>query len=157
MKNKLQQHFPMIQDRNEILTTISSQSNLSDVFNNWSTEQQNEFLDCCTGVKGIKLLYDSFFKEILNPESVPERMEELLSLILERKVKILNVLPNDSTRIADESSLLIMDIVVELEDGSIANVEIQRIGYNFPGQRSACYSADLLLRQYKRVKSEQKK
>ena len=50
-----------------------------------------------------------------------------------------------------------MDIVVELEDGSIANVEIQRIGYNFPGQRSACYSADLLLRQYKRVKGEQQK
>ena len=157
MKNKLQQHFPMIQDRNEILATISSQLNLSDIFNAWSAEQQNEFLDCCTGVKGIKLLYDSFFKEILNPESVPERMEELLSLILNQKVKILNVLPNDSTRIADESSLLIMDIVVELEDGSIANVEIQRIGYNFPGQRSACYSADLLLRQYKRVKSEQKK
>ena len=157
MKNKLQQHFPMIQDRNEILTTIFVQSNLSEIFNTWSTEQQNEFLDCCTGVKGIKLLYDSFFKEILNPESVPERMEELLSLILNRKVKILNVLPNDSTRIADESSLLIMDIVVELEDGSIANVEIQRIGYNFPGQRSACYSADLLLRQYKRVKGEQQK
>lgn len=157
MKNKLQQHFPMIQDRNEILTTIFVQSNLSEIFNTWSTEQQNEFLDCCTGVKGIKLLYDSFFKEILNPESVPERMEELLSLILNRKVKILNVLPNDSTRIADESSLLIMDIVVELEDGSIANVEIQCIGYNFPGQRSACYSADLLLRQYKRVKGEQQK
>ena len=107
MKNKLQQHFPMVQDRNEILTTIFSQSNLSDIFNTWSVEQQNEFLDCCTGVKGIKLLYDSFFKEILNPESVPERMEELLSLILNRKVKILNVLPNDSTRIADESSLFI--------------------------------------------------
>lgn len=47
-----------------------------------------------------------------------------------------------------------MDIVVELEDGSIANVEMQRVGYLFPGQRSACYSADLLLRQYKRVRSE---
>ena len=46
MKNKLQQHFPMIRDRNEILTTIFSQSNLSDIFNTWSVEQQNEFLDC---------------------------------------------------------------------------------------------------------------
>ena len=63
MKNKLQQHFPMIQDRNEILATISSQLNLSDIFNAWSAEQQNEFLDCCTGVKGIKLLYDSFLKK----------------------------------------------------------------------------------------------
>lgn len=50
-----------------------------------------------------------------------------------------------------------MDIVVELEDHSIANVEVQKIGYLFAGQRSACYSADLLLRQYKRVKGEKGK
>lgn len=30
----------------------------------------------------------------------------------------------------------------------------QKIGYSFPGERSACYSADLLLRQYKRVRDE---
>ena len=77
-----------------------------------------------------------------------------MSLILGQQVKILQVLPNDSTRIADESSLVIMDIVVELEDHSIANVEVQKIGYKFSGQRSACYSADLLLRQYKRVRGE---
>lgn len=29
-------------------------------------------------------------------------------------------------------------------------------GYAFPGQRSACYSSDLLLRQYKRVRGENK-
>lgn len=87
-------------------------------------------------------------------ENVPERLNELLSLILGQQVKILQVLPNDSTRIADESSLVIMDIVVELEDHSIANVEVQKIGYKFSGQRSACYSADLLLRQYKRVRGE---
>ena len=80
-----------------------------------------------------------------------------MSLLLRQRVKILKVLPNDSTRIADESSLLIMDIVVQLEDGSIANVECQRIGYKFPGQRAACYSADLLLRQYKRVRGEKGK
>ena len=87
-------------------------------------------------------------------ENAPERLNELLSLILGQQVKILQVLPNDSTRIADESSLVIMDIVVELEDHSIANVEVQKIGYKFSGQRSACYSADLLLRQYKRVRGE---
>lgn len=46
-----------------------------------------------------------------------------------------------------------MDIVVQFEDGSIANVEVQK-GLLFPGQRSACYSSDLLLRQYKRVRAE---
>lgn len=47
-----------------------------------------------------------------------------------------------------------MDIVVQFEDGSIANVEVQKVGYLFSGQRSACYSSDLLLRQYKRVRLE---
>ena len=45
--------------------------------------------------------------------------------------------------LADENSLLIMDMVVQLEDGSIVNLEIQKIGYKFPGERCACYSADL--------------
>ena len=44
----------------------------------------------------------------------------------------------------------------KLKYGSIANLEIQKIGYKFPGERSACYSADLLLRQYKRVRSKRK-
>ena len=70
---------------------------------------------------------------------------------------MLKVLANDNSRLAEESSLVIMDIVVELMDGSIANVEVQRVGYQFPGARAACYSADLLLRQYKRVKGKKKK
>jgi hypothetical protein len=66
----------------------------------------------------------------MNPENAPERLNELLSLLLKRKVKIQTVLPGDSTRIADESSLLIMDILVEFEDKSLANVEVQKIGYH---------------------------
>ena len=46
---------------------------------------------------------------------------------------------------------------MQLEDGSIVNLEIQKIGYKFPGERCACYSADLLLRQYKRIRDKSKK
>ena len=157
MKNKLQQHFPTIRTQEEIMTEIKDNEKLQKIFDSWHEEEQQEFLDFCTGVRGIKMLYDSFSKEILNPETHPERLNELLSLLLNQHVKILSVLPNDSTRIAEENSLIITDIVVEMENGSIANIEIQKIGYRFPGQRSACYSADLLLRQYKRVKSREKK
>lgn len=103
----------------------------------------------------MNVLYDGFFKEVFSPEYTPDRLEKLLSLILKQKVKILIVLPNDSTRIGKESSLLSTDIVVQLEDGSIANVEVQKIGYMFSGQRSSCYSADHLLRQYKRVREKE--
>lgn len=157
MANTLQLYFPRLRERQQILDDIVSKENLKTLYDTWNEEQQEEFLDICSGVRGVKMLYDSFFKEIFDPDVNPERLEELLSLLLKQKVKILKVLPNDSTRIADESSLLIMDIVVELEDGSIANVECQKIGYAFPGQRAACYSSDLLLRQYKRVRGEKGK
>ncbi len=157
MAAKLKEYFPMIREREELLAEIAKNEMLREMFAGWEKEQQEEFLDICTGVRGLKFLYDGFFKEILNPEYVPERFNDFLSCLLGERVKVLKVLPGDSTRIADETSLLITDIVVELEDGSIANVEMQKIGYLFPGQRCACYSADLLLRQYKRVRGEKKK
>ena len=157
MNNKLQQYFPMIQTKDEILKEIDGKKYLKDVFYSWQEQDRREFLDFCSGAKGVKMTYDFVSKEILNPESHRERVNEFLSLLLKQQVHILEVLPNDGTRIAEESSLLIMDIVVELEDGSIVNLEIQKIGYMFPGERSACYSADLLLRQYKRVQRRYKK
>ncbi len=155
-KTNLKDLFPMIREKSDILAEISDSPELSSTFNNWSQKQQNIFLDICSGARGIKMLYDSFFKEILNPEHNPERLSSLLSALLERKVTVKNVLPNDSERIADESALVITDIVVELEDGTIANVEVQKVGYLFPGERASCYSADLLLRQYKRVRDERR-
>ena len=157
MATTLKQYFPMLKERETLLAEIQSKPELNELFEEWTEEQQQEFLDFCTGVRGIKFLYDGFFKEVMNPEYTPERLEEFLSLILGKTVKILEILPNDSTRIADEMTLLIMDIVVQLEDGTIVNLEVQKIGYKFPGERCACYSADLLLRQYKRVKGRKKK
>ncbi len=157
MTSKLKQHFPMIHERKALLEQIQSTPSLRQQFDSWQPYQQKEFLDFCTGVRGVKLLYDVFFKEILSPEYTPERLNRLLSVLLGRHVTIKQVLPGDSARIADESSLLIMDIIVQLDDGSLADVEAQKIGYAFPGQRSACYSADLLLRQYKRIRDRRKK
>ena len=157
MNTNLKQFFPILWEKTELLDKINADRYLSATFYKWTLEQQEYFIDCCTGVRGMKLLYDGFFKEIMNAEYTPERLDEFLSLLLQKKVRVHTVLPNDSTRIADESSLLITDLVVELDDGSLANVEIQKIGYNFPGQRSACYSADMLLRQYKRIRSLKKK
>ena len=152
MQTKLQQYFPMLRSREEILREIDATVKLTEKFYSWMEAQRQEFLDFCTGVRGIKMLYDSFFKEIMNPETVPERLEEFLSILLNRKVKIVDVLLGDSTRLADEQSLLIMDILVRFEDGTYCNVEVQKIGYAFPGERCACYSSDLLLRQYKKAR-----
>ena len=155
-KTHLKQYFPCIREKEEILVQIRENIDLSEKFYHWNKEQRELFLDYCSGNRGVKVLYDSFFKEVMNAEYEPSRLEDFLSTILRKKVKIVRILPNDSTRVADETMLLITDIVVELEDGTLANVEIQKIGYLFPGARCACYSSDLLLRQYKRIRDRMK-
>ncbi len=156
MHKKTLQNLFSFRKREEILNEIQNNWKLSSIYNSWKEDQKKSFLDICTGQKGVKILFDCFFKEVFNPEYAPQRLSCLLSILLKKKVRVLKVLPNDSTRIAAEPTLLITDIVVEFEDGSIANIEVQKIGYRFPGERAACYSADLLLRQYKRVKDREK-
>ncbi len=148
----LSQYFPMIREKAMILAEIMDDPTLCTIFNSWREERQEEFLSICSGSKGVKMLYDSYFKEILSPESSPQRLSYLLSVIIGKKVTVKCTLPNDNSRLGDEMSLVITDIVVELEDGTIANVEVQKLGYAFTGERASCYSADLLLRQYKRAK-----
>ena len=150
-------YFPLIRTRQEILDEIRKSQSLNDIFQQWETEAQEEFLEICTGGKGLKVLFDGIFKEIFNPEATPERLERLLSLLFGREVVIEAVLPNDSVRLGAESSLLYTDLLIQQKDGRFCNVEIQKIGYAFPGQRSACYSADHLLRQYKKVRGEKGK
>ncbi len=45
-----------------------------------------------------------------------------------------------------------MDLLARLTDGSLVNIEVQKQGYAFPAERISCYSADLLMRQYMRVR-----
>ena len=72
MTSKLKKYFPIIRERQEILAEIQNNNTLQIKFNNWPVQKQDEFLNLCTGVKGLKLLYDGFFKEIMNPEYAPE-------------------------------------------------------------------------------------
>ena len=153
-KTKLQQYFPVFKTKLEIREEINENPHLKSIFLSWNDEEKSEFLAFCTGQRGMKILYDAFFKEVFNPEYSVERLDNLLSVIIGRKVHIIQILPIDSTRMGDEASLVAMDMVVELEDKTLINVEMQKIGYLFPGERSACYSSDLVLRQYKRIRDK---
>ena len=42
---------------------------------------------------------------------------------------------------------------MHLDDGSYANVEMQKIGYSFPLARADCYISDIIMRQYADKKS----
>ena len=117
---------------------------------------QKQFREICAGKKTWPLLYDAFFKRIFHPDIHPERLENFIGCLLKQKARIKGVLPLEDVMM-DGQSLLVMDILVELKNGSLVLVEIQKIPYDFPAERASCYSADLLLRQYTRVKSRRGK
>ena len=121
-------------------------------FQQLTEKLQEELMSFAMGNCGLKISYDPFFKMVFNPEIHRERLSRMLSCIMGQRVIVKRALPNESNRITAEDSLLIMDVLTELESGELVNVEIQKIGYAFPGERAACYSSDLLLRQYSRVK-----
>ena len=109
---------------------------------------KKRFADYMTGKKTMPLTYDPFFKCMFHPDRHPDWLSNLLSAILGESVVVERLLPSENTAISIDS-LLIMDIVVRLSNGSLANVEIQKIPYMFTAERISCYSSDLLLREYK--------
>ena len=142
--------------RKEALDRIRKDADAYLSFSGFPKEEQEKILDFIQGNRGLPILYDSFFKRIMNPDTHPERLEQFLSALLEQPVRIRSVLPVEGTKLSDGGSLVIMDILMELSDGTIVDVEMQKIGYAFPGERSSCYLSDFIMRQYNRVRSERR-
>lgn len=134
--------------RKDIQKQIASDPEAQFAFEQLDEESKEALLDFCMGNRSLRITYDAFFKSIMNPLKHPERLNSFLSQILKQRVTIKSLLPREGVRFALESSLVIMDLLVELEDGSLVNVEMQKVGYNFPIERTFCYGADLLVRQY---------
>jgi uncharacterized coiled-coil protein SlyX len=64
---------------------------------------------------------------------------------------------NEGSPISDRGSIVIMDIVVRLADGTIINLEFQKISYRFPAKRLDCYCSDLIMREYSRLREKEGK
>ena len=140
--------------REEVMRRIYESPSVYPAFQRLSERLREEFIAFCMGLRGLNVTYDPVFKKIFDPQVHPSRLEDFLGCCLKQKVEILSALPTESIRLTEEGSLLVMDLLVRLCSGALVNVEIQRIGYLFLGQRCACYSSDLVMRQYTRVREE---
>ena len=140
--------------REEALNSLKKHPESYAIFSSFRPEHQNTILSFLQGQCGLDITLDKFFLHVLNPDMHRDRLEALLSAFLKQKVRIKAILPRDGVQLAERGSLVIMDIIVELCDGSTVDVEMQKVGYHFPGQRSDCYTADMIMRQYNRVRSE---
>ena len=117
---------------------------------------QQELVDFCMGRQGLKITYDTVFRKIFDPDSEKglQRLESLLSAIMGRPLKIIGVMPREGTQLAESASFVVMDVLVQLDDQSFANIEMQKIGYSFPLARADCYISDIIMRQYVSAKAE---
>lgn len=138
--------------KSDVLELLQQNGKLWRAFCSFPPKYQEELMQFCMGERGLRITYDAVFKKIFSPEKHRDRLEDFISFILGRKVKIVRVLQHEGTHLQEKGSFVIMDVVVELEDGSLINIEMQKLGYKFTAERTDCYLADLLMRQYNDVK-----
>ena len=135
----------------QLLNRLNQDADLSEKYEKLGSTQQNRLRDFLSGKTSLPLTYDPFFKFIFNPDLHRDRLSHFISSLLGMTVHVVEVLSSSNT-LMDGESYLIMDLIVKTADGSIVNVEIQKQGYGFPGERMSCYAADLILRQYIKMK-----
>lgn len=143
--------------RQSVIQSLQSDPATYQLYQQMIPVYQEKILNFLTGQRGLEILYDGIFQQILNPNLYPERLEDFLSQLIRQPVKIKELLPREGNRISDHSSFVIMDILVLLQDKSLVNIEVQKIGYYFPAERSNCYISDLIMRQYNQVKAKRGK
>ena len=139
------------QSEEVVLENLKTVPKLYGRYSRMEQDWRERFIDFCCGRKTLPFTYDPFFKKIFHPDNHPERLSRLISALIKRNVKVRGILPGEDSMM-DGESLLILDILVELEDGFLSNIEIQKCPYAFPAERMSCYSSDLVMREYTRIK-----
>lgn len=136
--------------RQEALSFIQQNTDEEDfqLFQQFDNLYRDKLLRFIMGKNGLAITYDKVFRQVMMPCDSSERLEHLLSSLLGEPLAIEQILPREGNLLYEEGSFIVADIIVRLENGSIINVEIQKIGYNFPGERGSCYTADMIMRQY---------
>lgn len=141
----------------EAQAMIEKDNNSYLAFQKFDKVSQDKLLNFIMGKRGLAITYDPVFHRVMLPGSNTERLEMFLSSIMEQPISIQEILPRKGSTLVETGSFVIADIIVRLSDGTITTVEIQKIGYDFPGERCSCYTADMIMRQYIYVKDNCRK
>ena len=144
---------PLSEQEAVSLVSKNTSPNTFRSFNIMKEVYRRKLLQFLMGKRGLSITYDTVFKHVMMPGGTTDRLEQFLTAILDEPVQIKQILPQEGSQLVESSSFIIADIIVSTKDGSIMNVEIQKIGYDFPGERASCYTADMIMRQYNYLKS----
>lgn len=140
--------------RDEAVAWLCGNQGLKGAFEELPEEIRQEMIGYCLGENGLPVTRDFVFKKIFDPAYHAEWLESLLTALLGTKVRIVDLLQAGGLQLAEKGSFVIMDVLTELEDIGFADLEMQKVGYQFPLKRSDCYGADVIMRQYNRLRSK---
>ncbi len=140
-------------NKEEALALIKASPASYEIFSNMPEDFKENILDFLSGNRSVDIQADPFFKKIMDPDLHPERLGSLISSVLGEDIRIDHTLPNEGIRLNEKGSFVIMDVAAVLKNGSFIDVEMQKIGYNFPAQRTSCYLSDMVMRQYNLLRS----
>ena len=144
-------------DNYGIVELIEQNAELKERWESLSESSRQTFIDVDNKVIVPNMLSDLMFKGIFDPRYNSEWISGFVSAILDRKIRIIRSLDKEGFRKSEKSKGVILDLLVEMEDKSLANVEVQRKGADMPPTRSVIYSAEMLLNQYAVIEGQKKK
>ena len=75
-------------DRKIVIDKLKNNPLLSVRFRSLKGELKERMIDFLCGTATLPLTYDPFFKKLFNPDIYPERLENFISSVLKKKVKI---------------------------------------------------------------------
>lgn len=99
-------------DRKIVIDKLKNNPLLSVRFRSLKGELKERMIDFLCGTATLPLTYDPFFKKLFNPDIYPERLENFISSVLKKKVKIKCVLSQEDSQLQG-ATLLILDIIVD--------------------------------------------
>ena len=140
--------------KGEALSMISSDADSYETYQSLNISYQEMLLHFLMGQNGLAVTYDKVFRAVMLPGGSTDRLAHFLSIFFDAPVLIQTLLQREGSQIDETSHLVIADIIAKMSDQSLVNVEIQKIGYAFPGERGSCYTADMIMRQYNSLKNK---
>lgn len=112
--------FPDFSSYEDVKSYFIKTPHAWDLFLQLPKTMQQELFDFCIGKQGLRITYDTVFQKIFAPDIHKDRLESLLSAILGRTVQIIAIIPRKGSQLTERGSFVIMDILVQLDDGSYA-------------------------------------
>ena len=90
--------FNFFNSKTDVLLTLNNSPEALSMYRKLPSTIKEEFIDICTGRRGIPLHYDVFFKAIFSPDKHPKRLGRLLSQILGERVEVISSMSNEGCK-----------------------------------------------------------